>query len=152
LTNEELPAAMQHQTGLLLFGFYRHETNRRPRYRFTDRGGIVGVVLVAFEIGLHVARWHQLDRVAESLKFSAPMVCARAGFNANKAGRQGREKLQPLRTANPLADHHRAISIRAVNLEYRLRNIETNCANLAHGRLPFNVVRFDATTLGTSMQ
>ena len=27
-------------------------------------------------------------------------------------------------------------TIDAVNLEYRLRNIETNRANLAHGRLP----------------
>ena len=32
-------------------------------------------------------------------------------------------------------DHHRAINIRAVNLEHRLRIIEANCADLAHGRL-----------------
>ena len=129
-------AAMQHQSRLLLFRFCWHETHRRPRYCLANRGGIVGVVLAAFEIGLHVARWHQLDRVAESLKLAAPMMGARAGFNANKAGRQGREKLQDLRTADPLADHHRAISIHAANLKHRLRNVETNCANLAHGRLP----------------
>jgi hypothetical protein len=41
-----------------------------------------------------------------------------------------------LRAAEPLADYHRTINIHAVNLEYRLRNIETNRANLAHGRLP----------------
>jgi hypothetical protein len=44
-------------------------------------------------------------------------------------------------------DHiQRTINSYAVNLEYRLRNIKTNRANLAHGRLP-HVVCFDATTL-----
>jgi hypothetical protein len=35
-------------------GFFRevpHETHRRPRYCLANRGGIVGVVLAAFEIG-----------------------------------------------------------------------------------------------------
>ena len=64
------------------------------------------------------------------------MMCARAGFNANYTGRQSREELQNLGTAHTLADHNRAFNIHAVNLEYRLRNIETDCDNLARGRLP----------------
>src|ERR1700757_4720966 len=55
LTNQKLPAAMQHQAGLLLFGLGRHEPHRRPRDRLADGSSVVGIVLVAFEIGLHVA-------------------------------------------------------------------------------------------------
>jgi predicted nucleotidyltransferase len=40
-----------------------------------------------------------------------------------------------------------AFRIDAVNLENRLRDIQTDCANLAHGRLPSMWLRFDATTL-----
>src|SRR5262249_844247 len=136
LTNEKLPAAMQHQTRLLLFGFYRHKTHRRPRYRFTDRSGIIGVVLAAFEIRLHVARWHQPYRVAEGLKLAAPMMGAPTSLNTHQARRHSPKEPQHLRTATPLSDHPRAISIHAVNLEHRFRYIETNCANFAHGRLP----------------
>jgi hypothetical protein len=64
------------------------------------------------------------------------MMGTRAGFNANQTGWQGREELQHLRAADPLADHHCPINIHAVDLKYRLRNIKTDCANLAHGRLP----------------
>jgi hypothetical protein len=38
------------------------------------------------------------------------------------------------------ADHNRTIDNHAVNLKYRLRNIETNRANLARGRLSLKVV------------
>ena len=37
--------------------------------------------------------------------------------------------------------------IDAVNLKYRLRNIDPDRANFAHGRLPSMWLRFDATTL-----
>ena len=39
-----------------------------------------------------------------------------------------------------------AFHVHLVNLKDRLRNIETNRANLAHGRLPSLVVRFSAAT------
>src|SRR5262245_3707514 len=46
------------------------------------------------------------------------------------------EELQQLRSANALSDYYRARSVHAVNLKNQLRDIETNRANLAHGRLP----------------
>jgi hypothetical protein len=51
-------------------------------------------------------------------------------------GRQRREELQQLRSADAFADHHHAIGVHAVNLKNRLRDVETDRANLAHGRLP----------------
>ena len=52
---------------------------------------------------------------------------------------------------DPLADHHRAINIHPVNLEYRLRNIETNRANFAHGRLPSKWFASTQPPYGTPM-
>src|SRR5215467_1698819 len=40
------------------------------------------------------------------------------------------------RAPDAFADHHHAIGIHAVNLKNRLRDVETDRANLAHGRLP----------------
>src|SRR4029079_9295133 len=70
-------------------------------------------------------------------------------LNADQAWRQHREKLQYLGAGHTLADNNRAITRYAVNLEYRLRNIETDRANLVHGRLPSLWFALSATTLGT---
>ncbi len=58
------------------------------------------------------------------------------GKHLDQARRQSGEDLQQLQTTDTLADHHRARTINPVHLEDRLRNIQTNRANLAHGRLP----------------
>src|SRR6266702_878741 len=136
LTNQQLPAAMQHQARLLLFRLRRHKSHRRPRDRFADCGGVVGIVFAALQIGFHVARRHQPHRVAERLKPAAPIMCGRTRLNADEAGRKGREELQQLCSGDALPDYYRASSVHAVNLKNRLRDIETDRANLAHGRLP----------------
>src|SRR6266511_2173037 len=136
LTSQQLPAAMQHQARLLLFRLRRHKSHRRPRDRFADCGGVVGIVFAALQIGFHVARRHQPHRVAERLKPAAPIMCGRTRLNADEAGRKGREELQQLCSGDALPDYYRASSVHAVNLKNRLRDIETDRANLAHGRLP----------------
>src|SRR5271170_2207821 len=151
LTDEKLPTAMQHQARLLLFRFCWHEPHRRSRYRLTDRSSIIRVILAALEVSLHIVRWHQPHRMAERLKLAAPMMCGRTRLNTNKAWRQGSEKLRHLSAAYPPADHHCAINIHAVDLKHRLRNIETNCANFAHGRLPSSWFASTQPPYGTLM-
>ncbi len=126
LTNQQLPAAMQHQARLLLLRLRRHKSHRRPRDRFADCGGVVGIVLAALNVGLHVARRHQPHRVAERLKPAAPIMCGRTRLNADEAGRKGREELQQLCSGDALPDYYRASSVHAVNLKNRLRDIETD--------------------------
>jgi hypothetical protein len=48
-------------------------------------------------------------------------------------GLKERQHITPLQLT---ADDHLARGINAMHLKYRLRNIETDRANLAHGRLP----------------
>src|SRR5262245_1422001 len=151
LTDQKLAAAMQHQCRLLLLRLRRHEPHRRSCNRLADGGRVVGVVLAALEISLHVARWHQPHCVAKCLKLTAPMVCGWTRLNADQAGRQSREELQHLRSADAFTDQHCAIDRYTVNLKNRLRYIKTNRANVAHGRLPSLVVALVATTFGTSM-
>src|SRR5229473_2380880 len=105
-------------------------------HMLADCGSVVGIVFAALNVGLYVARRHQPHRVAEPLKSAAPVMCARTCLNADEAGGQRREELQQLRSANAFADHYRAASVHSVNLKNRLRDIETDRANLAHGRLP----------------
>src|SRR6516225_2835355 len=142
---------MQHQAGLLLLAFGRHKTHRRTCHCLADRRSIIGVILTALEIGLHVTGRHQPHPMADRPKLSAPMMGTWAGFNADKARRQSREELQHLGTAHTLADHNRSIGIHAVHLKYRLRNIETNRANFAHGRLPSMWFALTQPPYGTSM-
>src|SRR5262245_26217063 len=47
LTNQKLPAAMQHQARLLLFRLRRYKAHRRPRHRLADCGRVVGIVFAA---------------------------------------------------------------------------------------------------------
>ena len=53
-----------------------------------------------------------------------------------QAWRQLLKEGQDVATLQLTADDYLASSINAVDLEDRLGNIETNCANLAHGSLP----------------
>src|SRR3954447_14651648 len=64
------------------------------------------------------------------------MVRRGASFQADDARRQTGKELKNLRSTNTPTDHDHAIRIDAVNLKHRLRNIETDRANFAHGRLP----------------
>src|SRR5689334_20031091 len=56
--------------------------------------------------------------------------------------RQGGRSAKNSRSTNTPPDDHRAISIDAVNLKHRLRNIDPDRANLAPGTVPLNVVAF----------
>src|SRR5262245_57138489 len=74
--------------------------------------------------------------MTDGLQLAGPVMGRRTSLDANEAPRQTCEKLQHPGPADPLADHHRAQPINPVNLEHRLRYIQTNRDNLAHGRLP----------------
>jgi hypothetical protein len=58
------------------------------------------------------------------------MVRGCTRLHANQARRQVGKELENLRSADTLADHYCTVRINAVNLKDRLRNIDTDCANL----------------------
>ena len=83
LAYQKLPTAMQHQASLLFLHLDRHKPHRWPRHRLADRCRIVGVVLAALEIGLHIARRHQPHGVAE--RPTVPMSSTPCTWNTDFA-------------------------------------------------------------------
>jgi len=65
--------------------------------------------------------------------------------------RFARNRIQHPQGPHTLADHHLATTIPAVDLEHRFRNIKTDCANLARGRLPSMWFALAQPPYGTSM-
>ena len=147
LADQEIPRPVQHQRTLLLDALDRHKPHRWPRHALADRSRIGCIVLAALHVGFDIGRRHEPRVVPELLELACPLVRRCARFHANEARWQFGKKLKNLCSTNTLADHHRAIRIDAVNLKHRLRNIDPDRANLAHGRLPSMWLRFDATTL-----
>ena len=78
------------------------------------------------------------------------MVCRRAGFQPNQAGRNPSKEREDLASSQPLTHHHIARLVDRMNLENVLCEIKTNCCNIAHGWLPLLVI-FDDHHFGTSM-
>src|SRR5271169_192909 len=138
---------MQHQRALLLDALDRHKTHRWPCNGLADCRRIGCIVLAALHVGFDIGWRHKPRIVPELLELACPLVRRCACLHANEARRQIGKELNKLCSANTFADHHPTIRINAVNLKNRLRNIDPDCANFAHGRLPSMWLRFDPTTL-----
>src|SRR6476469_6287816 len=91
------------------------------------------VILLPFDIGFDVGRRHQPYRMTKCLQLARPMVRRGASFDADQALRQLLEKRKDVPTLQLAADDHLAGSINSVNLEDRLRNVETDCRGRLHG-------------------
>src|SRR5271168_2410502 len=100
---------------------------------------------MAFYIGLYVGRRHQPNGVAERLEFARPMMRRRAGFDADQARRQLLEEGQYIATLELTTQDDIALRIDAVNLKYRLRDVETHRRNRLHDLAPLNRGAFIST-------
>src|SRR5215469_5241420 len=58
LSNKQVPRAMEHQAALLFRCLGWHKPHVGPADRLAYRLGISGIVLLSFDIGLHIGRWH----------------------------------------------------------------------------------------------
>ena len=96
LANEEMTRAMEHETALLFERLGLNEAHARSHDGFADRLGIGSIVLLALEVGLHVGRRHQPNRVAERLQLTRPMMRRSASLDADKARWQLLEEWQHL--------------------------------------------------------
>jgi hypothetical protein len=65
LAHQQQAGPMQHHHALLLHSLHGNKAHGRPAHCLADRLGIGGIVLLAFDVGLHVARRHQPDIVPE---------------------------------------------------------------------------------------
>lgn len=82
-----------------------------------------------FDVGIHVARRHQLDLTAQQAELTGPIVRAGAGLDTDQARRMHGEELEHLRSPDLPAHHHLTDATDAVHLEHRLGNIQTDRNN-----------------------
>jgi len=109
--------AVKHQTTLLLRRLCWREPHVGSGNRLANRLGVGHIVLLPFDIGLHVGRRHQPNGMTDRLKFARPMVRRGASLDANQAWRQLLKERQDVATLQLAADDHLAASVNAVNLE-----------------------------------
>ena len=146
LPNEEMTRAMEHEAALLLGRLGLHEAHARSHDGFADGLGIGSIVLLAFEVGLHVGRRHQPNGVAERLQLTRPMMRRSASLDADKARWQLLEEWQNLAALQLSANNNIALRVHPMNLEDRLGDIETDRCDRLHAWLLRIVVTSTATT------
>src|SRR2546427_8096666 len=136
LPHQQRAGGVNSHRRLLLYALHRHRPHRRTADRLADRLRVPAVVLVALHIRLHIGRRHQPDLVAITADHPSPVVRTATGLNAHRAGRQLCKELLHGAAPKLTPQHNTSRCINPVNLEHVLRQIQTNYANLAHGRLP----------------
>src|SRR5260370_2944635 len=146
LPDEEMARAMEHQAALLFRRLGRHEPDVGSGDRLADRLGVGGIVLLPLDVGLHVGRRHQPHGMADRLELARPVVRRCAGSYTNEARRQLLEERQDIGALQLAADDHLARRIDAMDLKYRLRDVETNCRDRLHACLLPIVVTPSAAT------
>jgi hypothetical protein len=150
LTHQLLAATMQQCRRLLLCRLDRHKSHGRARNRLANRFRIGGIILVALDVRLHVLRRHQPYLVPKRSELARPVVRRCTRFQPNQTARNLAEERQNLRTPKLLAQNRRSLCIDSVHLKNMLRQVQSDRRNLAHGWLPFLVIR-QKHQLGTSM-
>src|SRR3954462_10796063 len=127
---------MNSQRGLLLDTLHRNKSHGRTADGLADRLRVAAVVFVALQIRLHICRRHQSHVMAITADHPRPVVRGTTGLNSHGAWRKLRAELLHRAAPKLATQHNGSRSINYVNLKHVLRQIQTNCANLAHGRLP----------------
>ena len=98
LTHQGLAHLQNHTLSLLRDGLHQHEMHAWPSSRFTDRLGVISVVLAAFDIGFDVLGRNQTHLVTERGQFASPIVRAAAGFHGDLGGWEPLKESQQLWT------------------------------------------------------
>ena len=111
-----------------------------------DRLGVGGIILLPFDIGLHIGRRHQLHGMTEGLQFARLIVGRCACLDADDTRRLLIEEGQNPSPLQLLTNDNLAISINAVNLEYRYSDVETDGCDRMHELLLRIVVTYRQPT------
>src|SRR5580704_13717109 len=85
LADEQMAGAVKHQAALLPGCLGWHEPHVGSGNRLANRFCVGHVILLPFDVGLHVSRLHQSYGMAKCLQLARPMVRRGAGLNANQA-------------------------------------------------------------------
>ena len=140
LADQPLPHPVQCLQIQLLRGLGRHEPHRRALHGFSNRFGIIEVVLLSLAIGADIFGRHQPGIVTERCEFAAQVMCADAGFHTDQARRYIGEPRFHLATRPLLPQHDGAAPIVAHDVERVLADIDADHRNRGIGCLRHGVL------------
>jgi hypothetical protein len=128
---------MQHHHALLLHGFHGNKAHGRPAHRLANRLSVGRIVLLAFDVGLHVARRHQPDIVPECAQLACPIVPGGTRLDADPTGLDDRrEERQHPRPPQTSPNYHPTVAVDAMHLKNGLCYVQTDNHNLSHRSPP----------------
>src|SRR5205807_37400 len=133
---------------LLLRRLCWHEPHVGSGNRLANRLGVGHIVLLPFDIGLHVSRWHQPNGMTDRLKFARPMVRRGASLDSNQAWRQLLKERQDVATLQLATDDHPAGGINSVHSISSPARIRMSCTAPATWRWTKNPSSFRSRTSG----
>jgi hypothetical protein len=96
LAHQKITRSKHHRTRLGFLTLDGNKPHGGSLYRFADRFGISGIILLALYKGLHIGWRYQADIVAELADLSSPVMSAAARLQSNQAGWKCCEKLENL--------------------------------------------------------
>src|SRR3954454_9412336 len=143
IADQPVTYADQHQGGLLLCRFHRHEAHCRPAHRFAKRFSVRRVVLAALDVRFNQLRRDQLHRMPERLQQPRTMVACTAGFDRDHGRGKLLKECKYLLAPKLLAQNRLLGGVHSMKLENVLRRIHPNSANLLHGRSPLSEISND---------
>ena len=85
---------------------------------------------------LHVGWRDQPHIVSHRLQLARPVMRAAARFERHNTCRLANEKIEQLPPRELATEDHGTAFVSAVRMKNVLGDIQTNCGNLQHGRLP----------------
>jgi hypothetical protein len=115
---------------LLLFALHGHEPHARSLSGFADGLGIDRVVLLPLHERFYIGGRDQPNFMAKLGELTGPVMRSTTCLQRYHATRLGREEIQQLSSADPLAEHCSTPPIRSVRVKNMLGDIQTDYANL----------------------
>src|SRR3954470_22928335 len=135
LADQKVPRAEHNGCGLLVRTLEGNKAHSGPLSGLADRFGIGHVVLVPLDERLDVSRRDETDRMTELGDLTPPVVGARTRLQGHRTGRQRGQEREELAAAQLLAKHNSSRAVGPMKLKDVLGEIESDGANLVHGRL-----------------
>ena len=114
----------------------RDEAHGLAGHRFTDGLRVRRIRFAALHERFDISWWDEPHLMTESCDLARPIVGGTACFHPYQAGWQLLKETQNFATPQLSVEHRRALSIRAMNLENVLGQIQTDGANVLHGTVP----------------
>ena len=125
MIDKPLAGAVQRLHILLLYALLGHQRNVGLAHGRADRLGIVAVVLLPAHERFHILRADDLHLVAKGFKLARPAEGARAGLDRDRTRFDAGKHSQQLIAHDPAFENRIAFAIRAMELKYVLRQVDT---------------------------